>query len=118
MLNILFAVLMLLLSNQPAMAENKDVEIFQGIISSAEGLPKYIYVNERRLLLDSNIDVRDQKEKEALLSNLKSGKWVYIVSEKRSEGPTALRIYILPKHIKDNEKHDYPFMKREEEPEE
>ncbi len=118
MFYILFSALLLLLSNQPVMAENSDVERFQGIISSTEGLPGYIVVNERQILLDEDVKIKDPKEKEASVSDLKSGKWVYIVAEKKPAGHTAIRIYLLPKRIKDKEKHDYPFMTREEESEE
>ena len=118
MFYILFSALLLLLSNQPVLAENSDVERFQGIISSTEGLPGYIVVNERQILLDEDIKIKNPKEKEVSVSDLKGGKWVYIVAEKKPAGLSAIRIYLLPKHIKDKEKHDYPFMTKEEESEE
>ncbi len=118
MFYILLTGLFFLLSNQPALAEEQVSEIFQGIISSTRGAPSYLVVNERKIYLDEDVEVKDHKERELSVSELKAGKWVYIVSEKRSYGPTALRIYLLPKRIKDYEKRNYPFMKREEEPEE
>lgn len=118
MFYILFSALLLLISNQPVMAENRYVEPYQGIISSTEGAPGYIIVNERKILLDKGVAIKDHEEKEVSLSDLKKGKWVYIVSEKRAAGLTALRIYLLPRRIKDNEKRNYPFIIREEEPEE
>ncbi len=118
MFYILITTLLLLLSNQPVMAENSDVERFQGIISSTEGLPGYIVVNERRILLDEGVKIKDPKEKEASLTDLKSGRWIYIAAEERPAGLTAIRIFLLPKRIKDKEKRDYPFMTREEESEE
>lgn len=117
MINLLFAFLLLLVSGQPVIAGGEYTESYQGIVSSIEGLPKQIIVNERRVLLDSQVEVMDHKEKEKSLSDIKSGKWIYVVAEERSSGLTAIRIYLLPGKIKDNEKHKYPFMDKDEDDE-
>lgn len=114
----LIATLLFLLSGQPVMAENSHVERFQGIISSTEGLPNYMMVNERKILLDESVEIEDPKEKKASVSDLKEGKWVYIVSEEKGQGLTAIRIFLIPTRIKDKEKGNYPFMIKEEESEE
>ncbi len=118
MFYILLSALLLLLSNQPVLAEDGYVKPFQGAISSTDGMPDYIVVNEHKLLLDEKVVIKDHKEKEASLSDLKAGQWIYIAAEKRPAGLTALRIYLLPRHVKDKEKSSYSFIKKEEEPEE
>ena len=100
------------------MAESNNIEKFQGIISSTEGLPNYMMVNERKILLNEGIEIKDSKEKKASVSDLKEGKWVYIVYEEKRPGLTATRIFLIPRRIKDKEKGHYPFMTREEESEE
>lgn len=118
MFYILFSMLLLLLSNQPAMAEERYPDIFQGIISSTEGSPKSIVINERKVLLDNKVEIMDHKENRKSLSDLAAGKWIYVISEKRPPGTTAMRIYFIPKRVSEKEKFKYPFMKREEDPEE
>ena len=114
----LITTLFFLLSGQSAMAESSNIERFQGIISSTGGLPHYIMVNERKILLEEGVEIKDPKEKKASLSDLKEGKWVYIVSEEKGHGLSATRIFLIPRRIKDKEKGHYPFMTREEESEE
>jgi len=114
----LITTLFFLLAGQPVMAENNNVERFQGIISSTGGLPDYIMVNERKILLDEGVEIKDPKEKKSSLSDLKEGKWVYIVSEEKRPGLTATHIFLIPGRIKDKERGHYPFMTREEESEE
>ncbi len=119
MLYIIFVTLFLMVSNGPAVAEEAPhTETFQGVISSTGGMPRYLIVNENKILIGENAEVKDHKEREISLSDLKNGKWVYIVAEKKPSGITAQRIYLLPKNIKGRDKHEYRFMKREEEPEE
>ncbi len=115
MLHVLFTSVLLLMLSQPVLAEEREFSIYQGVISSTEGMPKYLIVNEREIPLSGDVKVKDPKEKEVSLSDLKAGKWVYIVSEASSDGLVAKRIYLLPKYIKKGEKADYPFMKKEEE---
>ena len=98
--------------------EAAGTDTFQGVISSTEGIPNYLIVNEKRILLSDKVEVNDHREREIELSDLKVGKWVYLVTERRAAGITALKIYLLPKKIKDREKHEYRFMEREKEPEE
>ena len=114
----LITTLFFLLAGQPVMAENNNVERFQGIISSTGGLPDYIMVNERKILLDEGVEIKDPKEKKAALSDLKEGKWVYIVSEEKGPGLIATRIFLIPRRVKDKERGHYPFMTREKESEE
>lgn len=114
MLNFLIAGLLLLLSNQPALAGSEDTVAFQGVVNSTSGMPNYLLVNERKVLLDDRIEVRDYKEKEKSLSDIKDGKWIYVVYEETSSGPNAVRIYLLPGKVKHNEKHKYEFMHKEE----
>lgn len=119
MLYTIFVMLFLMISNNPAVAEEAPhTETFQGVISSTEGVPMYLIVNENKILLGEKVEVKDRKEREISLSDLKNGKWVYIVAERKPAGITAQRIYLLPKKIKDRDKHEYHFMKMEEEPEE
>jgi len=117
MFYIILSVILLLLSNRPALAEDDYVETFQGIVNSTAGMPGYIVVNEQKLLLDDKVVIKDHQEKDAPLSDIRVGRWIYVAAAKRSAGPTALRIYLLPRYIKDKERSSYPFMKREEESE-
>ncbi len=117
MLNFLIAGLLLLLSHQPALAGSDDTVTFQGIVNSIEGIPNHIIINERKIFLDDDVEVMDHKEKEKSLSDIKNGKWIYVVSEEKSSGLTALRIYLLPGKVKDSEKNKYPFMAKEEDDE-
>src|SRR4030067_1867998 len=117
MLNFLIAGLLLLLSNQPALAVSDDTVTFQGIVNSTEGMPNHLFINERKVLLDERVEVRDQKDKEKSLSDIKNGKWIYVLSEAESSGPNAIRVYLLPGKVKDSEKHKYPFMHKEEDDE-
>jgi hypothetical protein len=115
MLNLLITAFLFLMLSQPVPAQEREFSIYQGVISSTERLPGYLIINEREIPLADDVEVKDSREKEVSLSDLKAGKWVYIVSEQSSDSLIAKRIYLLPKHIKKNEKQDYPFMKREEE---
>lgn len=115
MLKVLLSGVLILLLSQPLLAEDKEFSIYQGMISSAAKIPKFIIVNEREITLAEDIKIMDSKERDASLSDLKTGKWIYIVSEHTPNGPVAKKIYIIPKHVKKSEKHNYPFMKREEE---
>ncbi len=114
MINLLFACLLLLLSNQPAFAGSDDTVTFQGIVSSAEGIPNHLLINERKLLLDDRVEVRDHKEKEKSLSDIKEGKWLYVVYKETLTGPKAIRIYLLPGKVNDSDKKNHPFMHKEE----
>lgn len=117
MLHIIFLTLMLLLSNNPAAGQESYTETFQGVIGSLEGMPGYLIVNEKKILIGDRVEVKDYKDIEIRLTDLKIGKWVYLVVEKKQAGLTAHKIYLLPKRIKDSEKHSYPFMVREEQAE-
>lgn len=118
MIYIILTAILLLFSNNPVMAEDTYAETFQGVISSTEGVPQYLIVNEKKVLIGDRAEVKDYKEREIELYDLKVGKWVYLVVEKKPAGLTAKKIYLLPKKIRDSEKHTYPFMVREEEAEE
>lgn len=118
MLYIIFVALAVFLSGNPVMAEDTYAETFQGVISSTEGMPQYLIVNEKKVLIGDKAEVMDYKERKIELSDLKVSKWVYLVVERKQAGLTAQKIYLLPKRIKDSEKHNYPFMVREEEAEE
>ncbi|MBI5193988.1 MAG: hypothetical protein HZA08_11195 [Nitrospirae bacterium] len=118
MFYIFFLTLMMVFSNNPVMAEDTYTETFQGVISSTEGIPQYLIVNEKKVLISNNAEVKDHKDREIELSDIKVGKWVYLVVEKKQAGLTVNKIYLLPKRIKDSEKHNYPFIGREEEGEE
>lgn len=115
MLKIIVTGFLVMLLSQPLLAEEREFSIYQGTITSAAKSSDFIIVNEREIHLAEDVEIKDSKEKEASFSDLKAGKWVYIVSEQTPEGLVAKRIYILPKHVKKSEKHNYPFMKREEE---
>ncbi|MBI5755632.1 MAG: hypothetical protein HZA12_01790 [Nitrospirae bacterium] len=116
MLKIFLSGILFLILTQPLLAQEREFSIYQGVISSAEQAPEYIIIDERKFPLAGDVKVKDYREKDATLSDLKPGKWVYIVSEQSSTGDlTAKRIYILPRYIKKGEKQNYPFMKREEE---
>lgn len=115
MLNILLAGILSLILSSPALAGGQEFSIYQGTVSSVEGIPDYIIVNEQKIQLSDDVEIKDSKEKDAKLSDLKEGKWVYIVSENSSNGFKAKKIYLLPKYIKKSEKDKYPFMKKEEE---
>ena len=117
MLNFLIAGLLLLLSNQPALAVSDDTVTFQGIVNSTEGMPNHLFINEMKVLLDEMVEVRDHKDKDKSLSDIKNGKWIYVVSEEKSSGPNAIRVYLLPGKVKDSEKHKYPFMHKEKDDE-
>ncbi|OGW44121.1 MAG: hypothetical protein A2132_06395 [Nitrospirae bacterium RBG_16_43_11] len=114
MLNFLIAGLLLLLSHQPALAGSDDTVTFQGIVNSTEGIPGHLIINERKVLLDERVEVRDHKEKDKSLSDIKNGKWIYVVSKETLSGPNAIRVYLLPGNVKHGEKHKYPFMHKEE----
>jgi len=115
MLNFLIAGLLLLLSNQPALAGSDDTVTFQGIVNSTDEMPGHLFINERNVLLDERVEVMDHKEKYKSLSDIKNGKWIYVVSKETISGPKAIRIYLLPGNVKHSEKRNYPFMHREEE---
>jgi len=100
------------------MADNGQTETFQGVINSTDGLPGYFIVNERKLLVDGSVTIKDAKEKEAAIKDLKNGKWVYITAEKKAAGLTATHIYLIPKRIKNKDKVNYPFIKKVEETDE
>ncbi len=114
MLNFLVAGFLLLLSHQPALAGSDDTTTFQGIVNSAAGMPEYLFINERKILLDDRVEVRDHKEKDKSLSDIKNGEWIFVVSKQTLSGPKAIRLYILPGIVKQGEKHKHPFMKKEE----
>ena len=117
MINFLIAGLLLLLSNQPALAGSDDTVTYQGIVNSIEGIPNHLIINERKIFLDDDVEVMDHKEKEKSLSDIKSDKWIYVVAEERSSGLTAIRIYLLPGKVKDNDINKYPFMNKDEDDE-
>lgn len=114
MINLIFACLLLLLSNQPAIAGSDDTVTFQGIVSTTDGIPNHLFINESKVLLDERVEVRDHKGNDKSLSEIKNGKWLYIVSEETLSGPKAIRIYLLPGNVKHSEKRNYPFMHKEE----
>ena len=114
MLKFIIAGLLFILSNQPALAGGNDTVIFQGIVNSTDGMPYHLFINERKILLDERVEVMDHKERDKDLSDIKNGKWLYIVSEETLSGPKAIRIYLLPGNVKHSEKRNYPFMHKEE----
>lgn len=114
MIHIFITGFLFLILSQPSLAQEREFSIYQGVVSSTQGIPRYIIIDERAFLLAGDVKVKDNKEREATLSDLKAGKWVYIVSEFTSDGPEVKKIYLLPKYIKKSEKDNYPFMKREE----
>ncbi|MCC6544611.1 MAG: hypothetical protein IT392_08940 [Nitrospirae bacterium] len=114
MLNFLIASLLLLLSHQPALAGSDATTTFQGVVNSTEGMPGYLYINERKVLLDESVEVKDHKEKHKSLSDIKRGTYIYVVTEQTLSGPNAIRVYLLPGIIAHGDKHNYPFMQKEE----
>src|SRR4030067_2458005 len=113
MLKVLITGLLLLLSYQPALSESDDTVTFQGIVNSTDEMPGHLFINERKVLLDERVEVKDHKEKYKSLSDIKNGKWVYVVSKETISGPKAIRIYLLPGNVKHRDKHKYPFMHKE-----
>ena len=61
MINLLFAFLLLLVSGQPVIAGGEYTETYQGIVSSIEGLPKQIIVNEHLLKLFVKNTIKTKK---------------------------------------------------------
>lgn len=114
MLNYLIAGLLLLLSHQPALAGSDATVTYQGVVNSTEGMPGHLFINERKVLLDERVEVMDHKEKDKSLSDIKNGKWIYVVSKETLSGPKAIRIYLLPGNVKHGDKHNYLFMQKEE----
>ena len=114
MLNFIIAGLLLLLSNQPALAGSDDTATFQGVVNSTDEMPGHLFINERKVLLDERVEVRDHKEKDKSLSDIKNGKWVYVVFKETFSGPKAIRVYLLPGNVKHRDKHKYQFMHKEE----
>src|SRR4030066_1831661 len=110
MLNFLISGFLLLLSHQPALAGSDDTATFQGIVNSTDEMPGHLFINERKVLLDERVEVKDHKEKYKSLSDIKRGKWIYVVSKPTLSGPKAIRIYLLPGNIKHSDKHNYSFM--------
>lgn len=117
MIHLFLAGFLSLMLSQPSLAQEREFSIYQGVVSSTEGIPRYIIIDERAFPLAGDVKVKDHKERDARLSDLKAGKWVYIVSEFTPDGPEVKKIYLLPEYIKKSEKDNYPFMKREEDPE-
>lgn len=117
-LNIIMVAMLFATQGLPAHAQDdvdhKPERSYQGVINHVDPLG-YIFVNETKVRLDKEVEIRNHKDKELSVKDLKRGKWVYIVEKDDFRGPTAVKIYVLPKRIKKSEWKKYPFIVKEKE---
>lgn len=92
----------------------KPEKSYQGVINHVDP-PGYVFINENKIRLDEDTEIKNYKGKELSIKDLKTGEWVYVVEEEDSISPTATRIYILPKRIKKSEWKKYLFIVKEKE---
>jgi hypothetical protein len=108
---IALALLILLLASVQVFAAEQGVLRFQGKMMNLSLRKAQMTVNERKVVWDSKSLFYDEKGSPAKVEALKRNNWVYIVAIRQKNKPILIqKLYLLPKYIKKNEKHFYPFM--------
>ena len=94
-------------------AADKDIVGTQGIILAIDLAHRSMVVNERKVAWDEQTLFNNEKGKPITVDQLKVENWVYLegVRDKGKKRVLARKIYLLPKHIDEKQKHLYPFIR-------
>jgi hypothetical protein len=113
-LRISITIIFILLCSSIALSSEGEIIKIQGVIMSLDLKKNVMIVNERFFVLNRNTAVYNDKGIAIAITidQLKPNTWVYIEGLKGStdKGIVTRKIYLLPKYIKEKEKHLYPFI--------
>ncbi len=93
-------------------ASGEDIYKNQGVIMSLDLKQKMMVINERTFFWDQSTIICNEKGNPIDIENFKPNARVYIeaVRDKKNNPMRIEKIYLLPKHIDNKEKHRYPFL--------
>jgi hypothetical protein len=84
--------------------------LFQGVVMENNGAS--LIVSEKKVLINPGTYVKNSKEQDIRLSDIKPGNHVYVKGEfDDNDNIVAKKIYLLPHRISHKELDNYPFMK-------
>ena len=111
-LGIPITIIFVLLCSYMALASEEEIIKIQGVMMSLDLKKNVVIVNERLFVLNQNTAIHNDKGVAITIDKLKPNTWVYIEGLKDSTNRriVARKIYLLPKYIKEKEKHLYPFI--------
>jgi hypothetical protein len=107
-----FLVLLILMVSVLAFASDNGRVKVQGRVMTVDLEQKMLVVNEKTFFWGQYTKIKNEKESPAALDNLKPQAWVYIEGEYDGvvKKVMAKKIYLLPKYIRNKERHLYPFI--------
>ena len=94
-------------------AQEKGVVKMQGMVDKIDVDKKMMIINEETTFIwDQNTTFRNDRGATITVDQLKRNAWVYIEGVEGKKGKPILiqKIYLIPKRIRENEKHLYPFI--------
>ena len=117
---IILIVLFILLFCGLTFAQEKGKAKMQGMVVKMQGIVDKVYVDKKMMRVneelkyvwDSNTIFRNVKGSPIPIDKFKRDVWVYIEGIRDEKGKPILiqKIYLLPRRIRDEETHLYPFM--------
>lgn len=85
---------------------------FQGAVMDNNG--SSLIVSEKKVLINPGTYVKNSKEQDIRLSDIKPGNHVFVKGElDENDNVVAKKIYLLPHRVSHKELNNYPFMKEE-----
>jgi hypothetical protein len=104
---VLFAVLCF---SSATLAAGSGVVKFQGRVMDLDLKSNTMSVNEKTIVWDTQTIFHNENGGSIKVESLGVKTWVYIVGISADKKIVARKIYLIPKHIYQKEKHRYPFM--------
>ncbi len=111
-LRISITIILFLLSSSVALASEEESIRIQGVMMSLNLKKNVMIVNEKLFTLNQDTAIHNDKGTAITIDRLKPNTWVYIegLKDGTNKGIVVRKIYLLPKYIKEKEKHFYSFI--------
>lgn len=92
---------------------DQEINKTQGILMEIDLKSTFIIVNEKKIFIDQNTLLNNDRSNPVSLDQLKTKGWVYIewIKDKEKDKALAKRIYLLPRYVDKKDKHLFPFIK-------
>ncbi len=111
-MRITITMILFLLSSSVALASEEENIRIQGVMMSLDLKRNVMIVNEKLFTFNQDTAVHNDRGGAIPIDRLKPNTWVYIegLRDGTNKGIVVRKIYLLPKYIKEKEKHLYSFI--------
>ena len=106
------SIIFVLIFSALALASEEEIVKVQGVMMALDLKKNVMIVNERFFAFNQNTTLYNDKGVAITIDKLKPNTWVYIegLKDGTNKWIVVRKIYLLPKYIKEKEKHLYPFI--------